>query len=72
MKKTTVVTITIHGDADLEGVLPQLAELTVDATGHAVDIAVESVKGARPFMSSRFVTHYDLVPTSLDASSRHY
>lgn len=56
MKTTTVLTVTVHGDANLEYTVREVADLVAHRTGFPVDAVVERAKHVGPF--------YVAVPTA--------
>lgn len=55
MKTTTVITLTVHGDADLEHVALEVARIVARDTGLPVEYVVERAKHVGPFWATRVV-----------------
>ena len=55
MRTTTVITLTVHGDADLEYTAADVARIAARNTGLPVEYVVERGKHAGPFWATRVV-----------------
>jgi hypothetical protein len=55
MRTTTVITLTVHGDADLEHTAAELARVVARTTVLPVEYVVERGKHVGPFWATRVV-----------------